>query len=450
MAMLNVLCTNDFCGIWNPLPTSYGHLPGGAGLVRTIERLKSVCPSVWVDAGDLVIGPLAIASGSKAAFEAAGGLPLDFAVPGNHEFDWGLDQYRNNAGRLPFPSLCGNVDVGLPATMLMKTAAGPLGVIGLTCPGLAAIHFVRNSIVGRVLDEAVTRWAGELRERGARWIVLVLHDGVDFIPSPQGQMSNFGAPGLNVDVSRLHGIVKKWLPHIDGLVCGHTLIRWFGELEGVPVAQPMVYGAEVGVIALRADGPGVAYGVPVEPAGAWQGPGSTLVERLNANCIGSLSHPLAMHANAPSPLLDAVGRSALAVTDADAAFITIWDVAVRQPLVGGVMAYWPAGPFTELDLLSSFCPPDDTIALVELTATELTGLPALSSLPYMVANGVIYHPGVPHADTQPLRVAVCTSLVDRVAAWIGRPLARRATSAKLRQAVAEDIASGRFGCTKQV
>jgi 2',3'-cyclic-nucleotide 2'-phosphodiesterase (5'-nucleotidase family) len=56
-------------------------------------------------------------------------------VAGNHDFDDGVGALLAGAQSLPYPMLCAaNVDVGLPATALLDTPVGPLGVIGLAHP----------------------------------------------------------------------------------------------------------------------------------------------------------------------------------------------------------------------------------------------------------------------------------------------------------------------------
>src|SRR3712207_7991019 len=92
---LRVVATHDFCSSYVPSPTSYGSLPGGEGLRRTVEMLREEGPTVRADGGDFAApGALATLSGGEASFAAAADLDIDVGVVGNHEFEWGIQHLR--------------------------------------------------------------------------------------------------------------------------------------------------------------------------------------------------------------------------------------------------------------------------------------------------------------------------------------------------------------------
>jgi hypothetical protein len=51
-ASLRIVATHDFCCAYPPSPTSYGSVPGGEGLINTIDALREQGPTVRADAGD--------------------------------------------------------------------------------------------------------------------------------------------------------------------------------------------------------------------------------------------------------------------------------------------------------------------------------------------------------------------------------------------------------------
>src|SRR5688572_24946749 len=84
------------------------------------------------------------------------------------------------AQSLGFPVLCANLDVGLPPSALVPSDAGAVGVIGLTHP--AVDRFTRAPATAPDAAERVTALAEALRRDGARSVVVLLHDGVEWWP----------------------------------------------------------------------------------------------------------------------------------------------------------------------------------------------------------------------------------------------------------------------------
>jgi 2',3'-cyclic-nucleotide 2'-phosphodiesterase (5'-nucleotidase family) len=95
-------------------------------VVELLERERERQPTVWVDAGDLTVGPAAPLLGERPWGDIAG-LPIDAAAAGNHEFDDGVPALVEAARGLTFPLLGANVDVGLPGSAMVETAAGTVG-----------------------------------------------------------------------------------------------------------------------------------------------------------------------------------------------------------------------------------------------------------------------------------------------------------------------------------
>jgi 2',3'-cyclic-nucleotide 2'-phosphodiesterase (5'-nucleotidase family) len=101
-------------------------------VVKLLEAERERQPTVWVDAGDYTVGPTYPLLGRRAWGDMAE-LPIDAAAAGNHEFDNGVPALLEAARMLPI-RCSGQRRRGLPASAMVDTGAGPLGVIGLTHP----------------------------------------------------------------------------------------------------------------------------------------------------------------------------------------------------------------------------------------------------------------------------------------------------------------------------
>lgn len=359
--------TNDFFGSYAPMKTSYGYLPGGEGLKRTVERLREGQPTIWADCGDFSEGgPLAPLTGGVGGFRAATDLGIDVGVVGNHDFDWGLEHLQEHAPKTGYPLLCANADAGFPATRVVPTEAGDVGFVGLTSP-LANVYAPGAPEPDPDLTGIVTDASERLRKEGADFVVVLFHDGVDVLHAGRGR------PGM--ETRRFAEGCRPWIRSVDAVVAGHTLGRFFGHLEGVPVCLPWAFGAEVGVLDLARGGePGRTYGVPTDPGGPWTGAGSELIEQAESQVLGRLDDPLYWVPFARSTLLDYMARALREATGSDAAAVPGVEGGFHQPPLDGVLSFLPGGEVTEADLLRVVYWVDDSAVRVELTPAELEAL----------------------------------------------------------------------------
>lgn len=110
----------------------------------------------------------------------------DIACVGNHDLDFGVEQFKHLAKKCNFPWLCSNVEdpalgegvslAGVEKTKILESGGRKVGVIGVVekewletvnslPPGLKFIEPV----------DAVKKWVPGLREQGAELIVIVSH-----------------------------------------------------------------------------------------------------------------------------------------------------------------------------------------------------------------------------------------------------------------------------------
>ena len=255
-------------------------------------------------------------------------------MAGNHELDWGAEHLRRWSAELPFPLLAANLPLGLPATRVL---ASDVGVIGLSLPTLTDVH----PDMSAAPDPAGTclELARQLRAQGARHVVLALHDGAD--PRPGGPPST----------ERMEALCAALRGDVDLVLGGHTLACHAGALAGVPFLQPWAFGSQVGVADLHDDGRVGLRLVDVGPPRPWTGPGARAQAALESEVVGRLERPLAQAVGRSSTLAEAIGDGVLR-SDAtlDLVYIGPGDLW-NQPARDGVHAFLPAGDVTLAQVL---------------------------------------------------------------------------------------------------
>ena len=345
---VRVLTTNDFVASFFPQATSYGRLPGAAALRATVDDLRTEAGGgLWIDTGDLAQGSaLGALSDGVWPFLALRDLSIDVAVAGNHELDWGAAHLRRWSAELPFPLLAANLELGLPATRMLSADGRVVGVIGLSLPDMPAMHpgvTAHPDPVGTVAAHAA-----ELRTRGARHVVLALHDGVDARP---------GADGGTVVTERMRALCDRVRGSVDLVLGGHTLNCHAGSLAGVPFLQPWAFGSQVGIADLLDDGRVELRLADAGPARPWTGAGAGAQAALEAEVVGRLEQPLLQAAARVSTLARAIGDGVLRADDRlDRVYIGPGDLW-NQPARDGVHAFLGAGDVTMAQVLrlTPFC-----------------------------------------------------------------------------------------------
>jgi 2',3'-cyclic-nucleotide 2'-phosphodiesterase (5'-nucleotidase family) len=359
--VLRVLATTDLGTAVVPMRASYGETGTVAGLAALLEREQ---PAIWLDAGDLTVGPAMVLLDERPWAEMAG-LPIAATAAGNHDFDDGLDALAAGARTLGYPMLCANVDVGLPPAALLETPAGPLGAIGLAHP-----QGHRFTPAPPPLDdwpERVAPLARELRAAGARWVVALLHDGVAWWPERDAIASR---------PDRLDALVAPWADAVDLIVAGHNFGGWAGALAGTPAGEAHVFAASVLVVDLPAPpGRPVVRGVfpvpPVRPERVT--PAVAAFDAAASRVVGESPETWISRTGAPRYLPDLLARVLRESTGADAAFVPPDHHGAQAPL-DGVMALLASGPVTELDVIRLFPEDDYGPVVVELRPGELREL----------------------------------------------------------------------------
>jgi 2',3'-cyclic-nucleotide 2'-phosphodiesterase (5'-nucleotidase family) len=317
--------------------------------------------------------------------------------------------------------LCANIEAGLPATALLDTPAGPVGVIGLGHPESHAFTPAPPALAD--WPQRVVAHAAQLRSDGARWVVALLHDGVAWWPS---------GDGIATRSDRLQSLVRPWASAVDLIIGGHNFGAWSGTLAGTPAGEANVYAASVLVADLLKPSTAVVRGVvrtsALRPPTIT--PAVAAFDAAAANVVGASAEPWIMRTGASRYLPDRIAHAFRTTSGADAAFVPPAHHGAQAPL-DGAMAQLPAGPVTELDLVRLFPADDYGPVVAELRAGEWDRIvahhAAISHPANAATDGLWWNwcrmpAGTSVANERPAAVAMVAGNVPLVSDWLDREL----------------------------
>ena len=167
---------------------------GGIWAVRAAFSRNSHV--LLVDDGDAIQGePVGLLTKGGAIIDIMNATGYDIAIPGNHEFDYGLDRFLELAGQADFPYISCNFNKGgeliFPPWVIREFDGTRIAFVGVTTPltirESTPKHFmddVGNYIYGFCQDEtgegvyqAVQRAVDSARAEGADYVVVMAHMG---------------------------------------------------------------------------------------------------------------------------------------------------------------------------------------------------------------------------------------------------------------------------------
>jgi 2',3'-cyclic-nucleotide 2'-phosphodiesterase (5'-nucleotidase family) len=363
---IRLLLTNDIFGSFFTRSTSWGCEAGGDALVAMIDALREDAgTTAWVDGGDFSGGgPLAPATDGELSWAAAAALPIDAAVPGNHEFDFGDEVAASWVRRMPFPVVAadlaldgvswrGDTNPYVDHWVVSAEGGESVAIVGLALPERRGI---RVNYTQPDLSAAANRVRDTVHLIGTDHVVLVIHDGVDD-PAPGADAMSFRPERMSELCTALSGVV-------DVVVGGHSLNRHVGAFGSVPYIQPWAFGVEVGIVDI-VDGEvsldTVRVPAPSSESGSlgWSGPGSEFVSELGGTAIGETPTPLTTLRTPASTLGPLVAEGVRALVDADMAIVAHEDTAAGQIALDGCLNWIPAGTVTEAQVYRALPWPRD-------------------------------------------------------------------------------------------
>ncbi len=190
--------------------------PGLLQIAGAAERIK---PDLWIDCGDLTQGSFSATLDAGASMaEALNAAGCDIWVPGNHDFDYGVETLAKRIGSFRRVSLAANMKSN---AFPMKTSAWKMferqgvkvAVIGIVPPYLG-LWIEPKKLTGLELespDAALERVMPEVMASKPDMIVLAIHLG------------EFIAGRLNPDGKfRSMASLSAKYPQIDLILAGHS------------------------------------------------------------------------------------------------------------------------------------------------------------------------------------------------------------------------------------
>jgi 2',3'-cyclic-nucleotide 2'-phosphodiesterase (5'-nucleotidase family) len=193
---LMILFTSDVhCGI----DQGWGY----AGLYAVKQQLEKSYNVLLVDDGDSIQGePVGTMTKGSAIIDLMNAVGYDVAIPGNHEFDYGMDTFMSLTEQANFPYISCNFthndELVFPAYVIKEVEGVKIGFIGITTPetitkatpkyfqdedGNYVYSFMEDG-TGEKLYAAVQSAVDAARADGADYVIAIAHLGNEAASSP--------------------------------------------------------------------------------------------------------------------------------------------------------------------------------------------------------------------------------------------------------------------------
>lgn len=183
---------------------------GLAGLVQLKQDTFAKTPYVAVvDAGDAIQGtPIGSLSRGEVFTRLMNNVGYDFAIPGNHEFDYGMERFLEIAKKLDCGYYSSNfLDASgknvLPAFKIMTFGKTKIGFIGVTTPATLTsstpkhfqdgngnyIYSFCEDLTGEKLYKKVQKTVDEVRSQKVDFVIVVAHLGMNGVEARWSSMA---------------------------------------------------------------------------------------------------------------------------------------------------------------------------------------------------------------------------------------------------------------------
>ncbi|EOI00226.1 hypothetical protein UAW_00092 [Enterococcus haemoperoxidus ATCC BAA-382] len=185
--------------------------------------------------------------------ELANKIGFDVMVPGNHDFDYGIDFLKRQAEAFNGKYLCANVlDLSDelifdPYTIIERgeLKIGVIGVITGAMPQITDYEQIKDLKFTDVID-TLNHWVPQVREQ-VDVLIVSYHGGIERDMST-GQPTQYDT-GEDQTYRIIHEIAG-----IDGVICGHQHRINAGVLNSTAFVQPGYRGNFIGELTFSIDG----------------------------------------------------------------------------------------------------------------------------------------------------------------------------------------------------
>ena len=231
------------------------------GLARAatiVDSLRGAEPGhvILVDGGDLLQGNsltyvaarVQPADTPNPVIAAMNAMRYDAVAVGNHEFNYGLPFLDRIVRQARFPFLAANAvrangSHAFSSWVMVERGGVRIGIVGATTPG--AMVWDRDNLTGRVVIQdivpAVRSAVADVREAGARVVLVIVHSGLD-------GGSSYDTVGTGMPSENVAARIALEVPGVDLIMFGHSH-REVGDtlINGVLLMQPRNWATSVGV-----------------------------------------------------------------------------------------------------------------------------------------------------------------------------------------------------------
>jgi len=186
---LVILFTSDVhCGI----DQGWGY----AGLSAVKQSLSEKNHVLLVDDGDAIQGePIGTMTTGEAIIDIMNAVGYDIAIPGNHEFDYGMDRFFELTKKASFPYISCNFnkegEMVFPAYLIKEIDGVKIGFVGVTTPMTLRsstpryfmdenekfIYGFLQDDTGEAVYNAVQKAVDDARAEGAQYVIVLAHMG---------------------------------------------------------------------------------------------------------------------------------------------------------------------------------------------------------------------------------------------------------------------------------
>ncbi|HEX9637901.1 MAG TPA: bifunctional UDP-sugar hydrolase/5'-nucleotidase [Acidobacteriota bacterium] len=258
---VTLLYTNDFHSAIDPIPAYWmegsPRRGGAAELASMIRQIRARDPIVFLfDTGDMFTGMLSFLTRGEALIEMMITMGYDAMAIGNHEFDYGADNFERQMFRAPFPILGANIfykgtdhRYSRPYAILERGGVrlGVIGIIGQDARSVA----LPSGITELEFPDPIPAVAAAVRElRPAVDLIVVLaHQGKTGPMQTDAEAHADLQRDFDEDI-RLCGAVEG----IDVFIGGHAHrgieTPYVHPESGTLIVQTYGYGTRLGYLKL--------------------------------------------------------------------------------------------------------------------------------------------------------------------------------------------------------
>ena len=382
--VVTLLFTNDFESAYDPTPAFWrddvARVGGIAEIASLVGRIRATEDNVFLfDSGDIFTGTLAKLTRGELSFELMITIGYDAMAIGNHEFEYGWQEFARQKQRAPFPVLGANLfykgtehPYAQPYTIIERDGIR-IGVIGILGQD-AATALIPGNISGvdvRDPKPIVARYVRELRD-DVDLVVLLTHQG----HTAPMQTDDDSRPDIQRDIQVDIDLAGS-IDGIDVLFGGHA-----DAGTEAPVVHP-----RTGTLIMQTYGQGFHLGYLQLVLDARTGEIESFDGRLllvDSDALvpdAAVAEKLRDYRSRYPDIYEVVGHSETrlnrqynAESDLGNLFADIVKEAVDADIglmpSGGLRKDIPAGPTTRVAILDAF-PFEDRMALIEMPGTVL-------------------------------------------------------------------------------